>query len=73
MGQQYARCPVPNCERRVLPGKSPHGLCYKHEEWLDFLLFILPQIRKGPKTEQGLILPGSPEFNVGLRKTKSSL
>ena len=65
MSQKYGHCPVPDCERRLLPGRSPHGLCPHHEELLGFLLFVLPRIQANPgKTESGLVLPGSPEFTV---------
>ena len=65
MSQKYGHCPVPSCKRRLIPGQSPHGLCPHHEELLDFLLFILPHIRvERGKTSSGLVLPGSPGFNV---------
>lgn len=65
MSKKYGHCPVPNCERRLIPGRSPHGLCPKHEEDLDFLLFILPKIKAEPlSSKSGIILPGSPEFKV---------
>jgi len=65
MSQKYGHCPVPNCERRIISGRSPHGLCPHHEELLDFLLFILPRIRvERGKTESGLVLPGTPGFNA---------
>ena len=66
LGQKYGHCPVPNCERRIIEGRSPHGLCPHHEELLDFLLFVLPHIRDEPGTSKapGLILPGQPGFNV---------
>jgi len=49
MSQKYGHCPVPGCERRLIPGKFPHGLCIEQEKWLTFLLFVLPHI----KVEQG--------------------
>ena len=66
MSQKYGHCPVPNCERRLLSGKSPHGLCWHHEELLDFLLFIMPHIKPGTENPKapGLILPGHPEFTI---------
>lgn len=65
MSQKYGHCPVPDCERRLLPGKHPHGLCIEHEKWLTFLLFILPLIKASPvESKSGLVLPGSPGFNV---------
>jgi len=66
MSQKYGHCPVPSCERRLIPGRSPHGLCPHHEELLDFLLFILPSIQAVPGTPKapGLILPGQPGFTV---------
>lgn len=65
MSQKYGHCPVPNCERRLIPGRSPRGLCPHHEELLDFLFFILPRIRVNQgKSPSGLVLPGSPEYSV---------
>lgn len=66
MSQKYGHCPVPNCKRRLIPGRSPRGLCPKHEEDLDFILFILPHIRAGSGTPKapGLILPGQPGYTV---------
>lgn len=57
---------MPNCERRIIPGQSPRGLCPHHEELLDFLLFILPYIKAGPGTPNApsLILPGQTGFTV---------
>jgi len=58
MSQKYGHCPVPDCERRLIPGKFPHGLCIEHEKWLTFLLFILPHIKvEQGKTPGGLVLP----------------
>jgi len=66
VSKKYGHCPVPSCERSLLPGRSPHGLCPHHEELLDFLLFILPYIKAGPETPKvpGLILPGQPGYSV---------
>jgi len=65
LGQKYNQCPAPNCERHLLPGRSPHGLCPHHEELLDFLLFILPNITmEQGKTPSGLLLPGQPGFQI---------
>lgn len=66
MSQKYAHCPVPNCERRIIQGRSPHGLCPHCEELLDFLLFILPYIKPGQGTPKapGLILPGQRGYNT---------
>lgn len=67
MSQKYGHCPVPNCERRIIPGQSPRGLCPHHEEWLDFLLFVLPNIKAGSTgSKSGLILPGQPGFKVAV-------
>lgn len=64
---KYNPCPVPNCVRNVIPGKSPHGLCIEHERWLEFLLFILPRIKTQPTqiASKGIILPGQPGFTMG--------
>jgi hypothetical protein len=71
MNQKYGHCPVPNCERRIIPGRSAHGLCPHHEELLDFLLFVLPHIKINPgRTASGLVLPGTPEFAVPGEVTK---
>lgn len=65
MSKKYGYCPAPNCERRLLPGRSPHGLCPNHEEFLDTLLFLLANIKQEPaQTKAGLVLPGSPEFKM---------
>jgi len=65
MSQKYGHCPAPSCERRLLPGRSPHGLCPHHEEFLETLLFLLHRIKVEPgQTKAGLILPGSPKFKV---------
>ena len=66
MSQKYAHCPVPNCERNIIPGRSSHGLCPHHEELLDFLLFILPHIKAGQGTSKapGLILPGQRGYDM---------
>ena len=72
MSQKYGHCPVPSCERRLIQGRHPHGLCPHHEELLDFLLFILPRITAGPETpkEPGLILPGQPGYSVNIEAIK---
>jgi len=65
MSQKYGHCPVPDCERRLLPGRSPHGLCVEHEKFLETLLFLLPNIKEKPgQTKGGLVLPGQPEFKI---------
>ena len=65
MSQKYGHCPVPSCERRLISGRHPHGLCPHHEELLDFLLFILPRIEAIPaQSRTGLVLPGDPEFSL---------
>lgn len=65
MSKKYGHCPAPNCERRLLPGRSPHGLCPNHEEFLDTLLFLLANIKQEPaQTKAGLVLPGSSEFKI---------
>lgn len=65
MSQKYGHCPVPSCGRRLIPSRSPHGLCPHHEELLDFLLFILPHIKAEPgQTKSGLVLPGQPGFKA---------
>ena len=72
MSQKYGHCPVPSCERRLIPGQSPRGLCPHHEELLDFLLFILPRIQVSQgKAPGGLVLPGSPEFALGPEKRQT--
>ena len=68
---KYGTCPFPDCKRHPLPGKSPHGFCIKHEEFVADLLFIMPHIKftKG-ETPSGLIVPGTPEFNMMKEKVK---
>jgi len=72
VSQKYGHCPVPSCERRLIPGRHPHGLCPHHEELLDFLLFILPRITAGPEAPEapGLILPGQPGYSVSIEAIK---
>jgi len=75
MSQKYGHCPVPSCERRLMPGRSPHGLCPHHEELLDFLLFILPYIKSSPGAAKasGLVLPGQPGFTVSAGVIKQEI
>ena len=35
------KCPVPNCVRNIIPSQNNYGMCIKHEEWLDFVVFAL--------------------------------
>jgi len=66
---KYNKCPVPNCERNLIPGRSPHGLCVEHENWRDFLLFVLPHITVNPgRTPGGLVLPGQQDFKAVAEK-----
>lgn len=69
---KYNNCPVPNCERHVIPGKSSHGLCIHHEELLAFLLFILPHIRVGQENPK-LVLPGQPGFTTSKEVLKQEI
>jgi len=68
---KYGQCPFPDCQRRPLPGKSPHGFCIEHEKFVGDLLFILPHIQfTQSKKPSGLIVPGSPEFSILPRKVR---
>lgn len=62
MPQRYSKCPFPNCERRIIPGQSPHGLCVEHEKFVNDLLFILPYLKPTPGRASGLIVPGTKDF-----------
>ncbi len=57
------KCAIPGCPNHLEPGKHPHGLCPKHEDMLEFLLFVLPRIQTAPASgPDGLVLPGQPDF-----------
>jgi len=59
VSKKMTRCPVPNCPGVVVAANSANGLCPKHEEFLESLLFFLPRIRvEQAKTPGGLVLPG---------------
>lgn len=62
MPQKYGKCPFPNCERRIIPSRSPHGFCLEHEKFANDLLFILPFLKPMPGRKGGLILPGEKDF-----------
>jgi len=66
MSIKYDKCPVPDCERRIIQGHSSNGLCTHHEELLTFLLFILPHIKEGQKVtnKHGLVLPGQSGYSI---------
>ena len=66
MAQRSKFCPVPGCDRRVIPGRAPHGLCPHCEQLLNFLLFVLPHIEasQGTPNALGLILPGQQGFTM---------
>lgn len=69
---KYNRCPFPECERHPLPGKSPHGFCTKHEEFIRDIIFafnrVLVQEPKTKETKGGIVLPGQPGFGFPLKK-----
>ena len=60
------KCFYPHCEHNVIPSRSRRGLCPKHEEFLEFLLWALPQIKlttesKTPILDKvGIWTPGQP-------------
>lgn len=56
MTQIYVSCPVPMCERRVLP-TSVHKLCVEHEKALTFLLWAIPRIKIEAPKEPALWTP----------------
>ena len=63
---KYDRCFYRGCSHNQIPGRSPHNLCPKHEEMLEFLLWALPKIKlteesKTPLLDKvGLWTPGQP-------------
>jgi len=64
MPQIYGKCPFPDCGRRVIPNRSPHGFCVEHEKFVNDLLFILPHIKPGEVRKAGILLPGDKDFQV---------
>jgi len=42
-GQRYLKCKVPECEHRFIPGRNGNGLCDKHEDMLQSLIYFLVQ------------------------------
>lgn len=57
----YPRCKAPGCKSPVIREKSKNGLCIKHEDMLNFLLWALPQIKLTQEPRlPGLWLPGDP-------------
>ena len=57
-----------------MPGRSPHGLCPHHEELLDFLLLVLPNIKSEPaQSKSGLVLPGQPGYVVPKEVIRSAV
>ncbi len=59
------KCALPSCPSHLEPGKHTHGLCPKHEDMLEFLLFVLPRIQTGQASGPGgLVLPGQPDFRL---------
>jgi len=59
--KRVVRCKYPACFAEVDERYSKRGLCRKHEEWVDFLHWIL-----SPTTQvkSGIILPNQPAPKV---------
>jgi len=59
--KKFQRCIFPKCYRGVIPNNSPHGLCPRHEEELEFLLWAIPKIKLTEERKvPGLWVPGDP-------------
>jgi len=60
------KCLYPSCEHNVIPNRGRYGMCPQHTEFLEFLLWALPQIKlteesKTPVLDKvGLWVPGQP-------------
>ena len=70
MPQVYPKCPVngEKCGRNILP-TSKLGLCTKHEEWMEFLLWAIPRIRIEKDVATGkLVVPGQEETRAILSR-----
>ena len=58
-------CPFPGCQGTQLRAQGAHGFCAAHEKFVADLLFVIPHIQWPPqRTKSGLVLPGSPDFNL---------
>ena len=56
-------CPFPGCPGTPLRAEGAHGFCFAHEKFVADLVFIFPHIKwEQPKSQSGLVLPGSPDF-----------
>jgi len=66
------KCRVPGCEGKQIPGRSPHGLCYKHEDMMNWFQWVLDEIEKHEKGDAhgGLIIPGQQRVNFPLKGLK---
>ena len=70
MPQIYPKCPVNDgkCGRKILP-TSKLGLCTKHEEWMEFLLWAIPKVRIEKNVPIGkLVVPGQEETKAILSR-----
>ncbi len=50
-------CVVPECTSRQSRSNNKVGLCFRHAEWLYFLLWALPRITLEKQAESGLWTP----------------
>ena len=59
--KQYNKCKIPDCGGNIIPNRSKHNLCMKHEEMYIFLIWAFDNIKvsggKEQITKSGLILP----------------
>jgi hypothetical protein len=66
MAIKYEKCKFPPCQGSVTPAYSKIGLCNRHGDMLEFVLWVLNSIKvredkeevtEAPKTPSNLILP----------------
>lgn len=65
-----AKCKYPGCVGNYIPARTGKvELCPKHAEWLQFVLWVLNNVRpvKAGTTPGGLVLPG-PQDVMALRR-----
>jgi hypothetical protein len=64
------KCRVPGCEGKQIPGRSPHGLCYKHEDMMNWFQWLIKEQRKQADAHGGLIIPGQQRVSFPLKGLK---
>ena len=60
--KRIQRCKYPACGSEVDERHSKRGLCRKHEEWVDFLHWVLSPTTTQAKS--GLVIPNQPAPKV---------